>query len=92
MDIRLGIFLVFLATNVATFLIMLADKSASKNAQNDRVSEGLLFFMAVMFGSVGVYLGMLLFHHKTRKWYFILGIPMAALQNVATLYVISLFL
>ena len=44
--------------------------------------------MAVMFGSIGVYLGMLAFRHKTRKWYFLIGIPMLFLENLALLYLI----
>jgi uncharacterized membrane protein YsdA (DUF1294 family) len=52
----------------------------------------MLFFLATMFGSVGIYAGMMLIRHKSRKWYFIIGIPALILQNLATLYVIQLFL
>lgn len=54
----------------------------------DRTPEGLLFFMAAAFGSIGVYAGMLTFRHKTKKWYFQLGIPLLILQNLATAYLI----
>ncbi|MEK7549895.1 MAG: DUF1294 domain-containing protein [Patescibacteria group bacterium] len=92
MNIQIILLAIFLAINLATFLVMLWDKSRSRVAGAERISEGMLFFMAVMFGSIGVYLGMLAFRHKTRKWYFIVGIPVVILQNIATLYVISLFL
>ena len=92
MDVQIILFSIFLAINFAAFLVMLWDKSRSRVAGAERISEGMLFFMAVMFGSIGVYLGMLAFRHKTRKWYFIVGIPVVILQNIATLYVISLFL
>jgi len=53
---------------------------------SERIPEGLLFFMATIFGSVGVYAGMFVFRHKTRKWYFVIGIPLLFMQNFATLY------
>jgi len=76
----------FLAVNLLAFLIMLFDKNKSKKAGSERISEGMLFFMATAFGSVGVYAGMFVFHHKTKKWYFMLGIPMLIVQNIALLY------
>jgi uncharacterized membrane protein YsdA (DUF1294 family) len=45
--------------------------------------------MATMFGSIGVYLGMFAFRHKTHKWYFMIGIPMLVIQNLALLYLIA---
>jgi uncharacterized membrane protein YsdA (DUF1294 family) len=81
-------FLIFVIINLAAFLVMLWDKTQSRRYGAERISEGLLFFMAVMFGSIGVYLGMLAFRHKTRKWYFLIGIPMLFLENLALLYLI----
>ena len=82
--------IVFLATiNITTFLVMANDKWKSTRGRNsERIPEGLIFFMATIFGSVGVYVGMILLRHKTRKWYFQLGIPLIILQNLATLYLI----
>jgi len=66
---------------------MFFDKNRARNDNNkNRISEGVLFFMATCFGSVGVYLGMFVFRHKTRKWYFIIGIPFLILQNISFLY------
>ncbi len=78
----------FLTVNLIAFLIMLLDKNKSKKAGAERISEGLLFFMATAFGSLGVYAGMFAFRHKTKKWYFVIGIPMLIIQNVALLYLI----
>lgn len=75
----------FLVVNVTAFLVMLWDKMQSRKSGAERISEGLLFFMATMFGSVGVYLGMFVFRHKTRKWYFLIGIPMLILENIVLL-------
>ncbi|HCU70361.1 MAG TPA: DUF1294 domain-containing protein [Candidatus Moranbacteria bacterium] len=84
-----GIF--FLAANVIAFFVMLWDKARSRKKNAERISEGMLFFMATAFGSVGVFAGMFVFHHKTRKWYFILGIPLLIAQNMAFLYAIYSF-
>ncbi|MFA5742752.1 MAG: DUF1294 domain-containing protein [Candidatus Paceibacterota bacterium] len=82
----------FFAINLAAFLIMLADKIRSAKPGAERISEGMLFFLAAAFGSVGVYAGMFAFRHKTQKWYFLIGIPLLIAQNAAALYLIYLFL
>ncbi len=82
----------FLAINLLAFLIMLSDKVKSRERHNKRISEGVLFFMATAFGSLGVYAGMFAFRHKTRKWYFLIGIPMLIVQNVIFLYFVSLYI
>ena len=81
---------IFTLINVLSFCILAADKRKSIRGNGKRrTSEGKLFFMATLFGSVGVYLGMLVFRHKTKKWYFQLGVPLLMLQNFATLYVLG---
>lgn len=77
----------FLLVNLAAFLIMLIDKNKSRKNGAERISEGMMFFMATAFGSVGVLAGMFVFHHKTRKWYFLLGIPLLIIENSALLWV-----
>jgi len=92
-DIRSLLIAVFLLVNVLAFLIMLADKHRSKRTKkNERISEGTLFFLAAAFGSLGVYAGMFAFRHKTRKWYFLVGIPLLFLQNIATLFLAYRFI
>jgi len=54
-----------------------------------RAPEGLIFFLAACFGSLGIYAGMLVFRHKTKKWYFQIGIPLLILQNLASFYLVS---
>jgi uncharacterized membrane protein YsdA (DUF1294 family) len=87
-----GLAAFFAIVNLAAFIIMLIDKNKSRQRGVERISEGLLFFMATFFGSLGVYAGMLAFRHKTKKWYFIIGIPMLIVQNLSVLYVFSLLL
>ncbi len=38
-------------------------------------AERTLFLLAALGGSAGVWRGMYAFRHKTRHWYFVLGIP-----------------
>lgn len=75
------------AINLFSFVVMANDKRKSMRGGNiERIAEGLIFFLAAAFGSIGVYAGMLTFRHKTKRWYFQLGIPLLILQNIATLY------
>ncbi len=83
---------VFAAINIITFFVMANDKRKSMAGGNtERTPEGIIFFMAAAGGSLGVYLAMLTFRHKTRKWYFKLGIPLLIIQNTATAYVMWQF-
>ena len=40
-----------------------------------RISEASLFMAALVGGALGCTLGMHIFHHKTRHWYFRFGMP-----------------
>ncbi len=68
--------IIYLAiVNIAAFILFGADKKkAQKGAW--RISEKALFLSALIGGSVGAILGMFLFHHKTRHWYFRWGLPL----------------
>lgn len=80
---------ILVAINIVAFFVMGRDKRKAIRGYNaERAPEGFMFFLATMFGSIGVYLGMLAFRHKTRKWYFQLGIPLLIIQNLATVYVV----
>lgn len=78
--------------NLLAFIIMLADKAKSSIEGASRISEGMMFFLAAAFGSLGVYAGMFACRHKTRKWYFLVGMPLLLLENLATGYLAYQFL
>ncbi len=85
-----AIVITYAVGNFGAFVLMGFDKGRSRKQHNaQRLPEGVLFFSAGLFGSLGIYLGMLLFRHKTKKWYFQIGIPLLLLQNLATLYLLS---
>ena len=48
-----------------------------------RVPEKTLFLLAILGGSVGAILGMRVWHHKTRHWYFKYGLPAILLAQLA---------
>ena len=75
MDIQWEVILIYLCViNLAAFLAMGLDKwKAKKNAW--RIPEKTLFLLVILGGSVGGVLGMQIFRHKTRHWYFKWGFP-----------------
>lgn len=73
-----------MASNALAFLLMGIDKGrAGRNAW--RVRERTLFLFPLVGGALGGTLGMLLFHHKTRKWYFAYGLPLLCLAQLLAL-------
>lgn len=71
-----------LLINAAGLLVMLADK---KKAQKNlwRVPEATLLTIAALGGSIGILAGMYLFHHKTRKPKFYIGVPLILAAQIA---------
>lgn len=62
--------LIFLL-NLITFVFYGIDKSRAKRNKR-RVKEALLLLMGILCGGLGGILGMKVFHHKTKKFYFYL--------------------
>ena len=71
------------AINLLTFCVYGADKRRAKIPGARRVPEKTLFALALLLGSPGALLGMLVFRHKTRHWYFKFGIPAILLAQIA---------
>jgi len=92
MNLQYILFGVLAIVNLYSFLVMAWDKRKGvRGRDTKRAPEGFIFFLAACFGSIGVYAGMLVFRHKTKKWYFQLGIPLLLIQNLATIYLINGF-
>lgn len=66
--------LYLLLINGIGFVLMGVDKRRAKRDQW-RISEKTLFLPPLLGGTVGAILGMRVFHHKTRHWYFRYGLP-----------------
>ena len=75
-----ALFLVFM--NILGFVLMVSDKKRARRG-DWRIRERTLFLVAVFGGSLGSLLGMWLFHHKTKHWYFVLGMPLILLLQLA---------
>lgn len=74
MDVITLIIIYFVVVNFISFVVMGVDKyKAKKRAW--RIPESTLFVLAIIGGSIGSIAGMHLFHHKTRHWYFLYGMP-----------------
>ena len=75
----------FLIINLVAFATYGLDKlSAIRGGW--RVRETVLIGMAMAGGSVGGILAMQLFHHKTRKPLFAIGLPLILVIQVAAVY------
>ena len=75
------ILLYLLLANVAGLMVMFIDKKrAIKGAW--RIPEKTLFLFSLIGGSIGTCAGMYLFHHKTKHWYFVIGMPAILIAQI----------
>lgn len=84
----LGILATYLILiNLASFAMMGIDKrKAVKKLW--RIPESSLFIIAIIGGSIGSIIGMRVFHHKTRHWYFVYGMPLILILQI--LFIIAI--
>ena len=71
-----------LGINAVTFIIYGIDKYKAKKAKW-RISEATLLLLAVLGGSIGAWMGMKVWHHKTMHKKFKYGIPAILLIQIA---------
>ncbi len=77
-----------LAINVATFITYGIDKWKAKKSLW-RIRETALLALAVLGGSIGAWLGMRVWHHKTKHKKFKYGIPLILIAQIALLFLCS---
>ena len=71
----------FIIINIIAFLAMFIDKKkAEKNRW--RIKESTLLILALIGGSIGAIAGMYVFHHKTQKPRFYIGIPIIIILQI----------
>lgn len=68
--------------NITGFAVMGIDKWKARK-QAWRISEKTLFLISILGGSIGSIAGMYTFHHKTKHWYFVIGMPLILIVQVA---------
>ena len=75
-----------LGINIITFLVYGIDKWKAQH-NKWRIREATLLGLAAMGGSVGAFAGMYIFRHKTKHWYFVIGIPVICiLQTIIIIW------
>ncbi|WP_251861738.1 DUF1294 domain-containing protein [Clostridium sp. Marseille-Q2269] len=81
----------FILLNLLGFLSMYIDKEKAK-ANKWRIKENTLLFICILGGSIGSYIGMKTFRHKTKHIKFKYGIPFIILvQLIVVLYLNKLY-
>ena len=77
--------------NILAFCLMGIDKHRARTRQW-RIPERVLFGAALLGGSAGAWAGMYLFHHKTKHWYFVAGMPLILVcQAALAIYLVRLY-
>ena len=71
--------------NLTGFALMGIDKLKAK-MHSFRIPEAALFLVAAFGGSIGSLLGMAVFRHKTKHWYFVVGMPLILLAQLAAIF------
>ena len=76
------LFIYLAIINVLTFCLYGIDKRRAIRSRW-RISEATLLWMAVLGGSLGAWLGMRVWHHKTQHKKFRYGIPLIIIAQIA---------
>lgn len=71
-----------LVLSLVLFYMMGSDKHRAKKGAW-RIPEKTLFLSAILGGSIGAIAGMYTFHHKTKHWYFVIGMPAILIVQIA---------
>ena len=88
MTIKQIILIYLIAINVVAFFLYGIDKWKAKRSKW-RISEATLLGLAVIGGSIGAWLGMKVWHHKTMHKKFKYGIPLILMAQIAIVLLTS---
>ena len=80
-----GLLIYLAVVNILTIIVFGVDKMNAR-ANRQRVRIVTLLGLAFIGGSVGALIGMYGFHHKTKKAYFTVGVPLILLMQVVVLF------
>ena len=79
-----------LVINIIAFTMYGIDKWKAQR-KRWRISEKMLFLLAIIGGSLGALAGMYTFHHKTLHKKFVLGVPFILVIQVIIFYLYYLY-
>lgn len=84
------LFLLYLTIiNFYAAALTLTDKRLAKKKGAGRIPEKRLFLAALLGGSAGMYLTMLMIRHKTKHKRFMIGLPLIMAAQLAILAVVA---
>ncbi|MCQ2516381.1 MAG: DUF1294 domain-containing protein [Saccharofermentans sp.] len=87
MKLVIAIYLVLI--NIITFITYGMDKRLAIK-HKWRISEATLILLAAIGGSIGAFLGMQVFRHKTKHMKFVIGVPVIfILQIILALFILK---
>jgi len=78
-----NILIYLLVMNLVGFLSMLIDKKKAEKG-SWRIPEKTLLMIGLIGGSIGSIIGMYVFHHKTKKLRFSVGLPVILILQIVT--------
>lgn len=78
-----------IAINIIAFLAMFIDKKKAEKGKW-RIKEATLLVLALIGGSIGEIIGMYVFHHKTQKPRFFIGVPVIIVLQILLIIAINL--
>jgi uncharacterized membrane protein YsdA (DUF1294 family) len=82
-----SISIIIVIINIVTFIIYGIDKYKAKKGKW-RIPENSLIGLAIIGGSIGAYLGMRVWHHKTMHLKFKYGIPLIIIIQLIAAYML----
>ena len=82
------LFIYLVILNMATFFTYGVDKWKAKKSKW-RIREAALLGLAVLGGSVGAWVGMKVWHHKTLRRKFRYGVPLILLAQIALILLMN---
>ncbi len=80
--------ILLLILNILGFILVSLDKYKAKN-RLWRIPERSFFILSLLGGSIGVYIGLFFFSHKTRHWYFMTLMPLIIIAQIVACYYLS---
>lgn len=83
-----AIIVILAILNIFGFVLVSLDKYKAKN-KLWRIPERSFFMLSILGGSIGVYIGLFFFNHKTRNWYFMTIIPFIILAQIVFIYYLT---
>lgn len=75
----------YLFINIISLFLYSLDKYLAIKRKR-RISEKTLLISTILGGFIGTTIGMYVFHHKTKKWYFKLNIVLSIIIHLLLFY------